>query len=564
MKLERNPWVINLLLRLVGGRQIRALKLANLTPKLTSELTLRHILRYAKDTEYGKEHKFDEILKARTGEELFERYRKYVKPNNYDDLSPYIEKQKTGLTDIIVPGKPVMYATTSGTTNEPKWIPITKRYLKSVYGKMTHCWLYNFIQHKPLTFAGSIMFVVGKDVEGYAPDGTVFGSVSGVTQRDAPFFIRKMYASVPDIFAITDYTARNYTLMRMCIERNVTLLLTPNPSTILELQNSVNEYLDDFIDDIEHGTLSNKVTVADEIRKALAPRMKPNPERAKELRYLKQKYGTILPKHYWSDLQLLSTWKCGNTQIYIDKFKDWFGNDVFHQELGYFSSECRFGLVFDGGLNSTLFPHMHYYEFVAEEDLDKPNPRFWQLYELEEGRRYCSYVTTFAGLYRYNMNDLIEAGPRYLNTPTVHMVQKINGIVSLTGEKLAERQFISAVRGAEKATGLKTRFFVGFADLAESVYRFYYEFSNHAVTQIQAQAFTHVVDDILKKENVEYQSKRDSFRLKEPTTARLVNQSYQQFKRLCLAEGMRDGQFKLNLLMQDENRHAKFKKLVLE
>ena len=32
--------------------------------------------------------------------------------------------------------------------------------------------------------------------------------------------------------------------------------------------------------------------------------------------------------------------------------------------------------------------------------------------------------------------------------------------------------------------------------------------------------------------------------------------------RTWIAEGARDGQFKLNLLLQDEKRHAKFRKLV--
>ena len=42
---------------------------------------------------------------------------------------------------------------------------------------------------------------------------------------------------------------------------------------------------------------------------------------------------------------------------------------MLHQEFGYFASECRFGLVMDDTLNSVMFPHMHYYEFVKEEDL---------------------------------------------------------------------------------------------------------------------------------------------------------------------------------------------------
>ena len=73
-----------------------------------------------------------------------------------------------------------------------------------------------------------------------------------------------------------------------------------------------------------------------------------------------------------------------------------------------------------------------------------------QLHELQKGKRYCPYVTTMAGLYRYNMNDLVEVGDFFEQTPTVHMIQKVNGIVTITGEKLHERQFIAAVREAEQ------------------------------------------------------------------------------------------------------------------
>ena len=89
-----------------------------------------------------------------------------------------VERHKHGESDLLFPGKPVMYATTSGTTSEPKWIPITETYLKNIYGKMTKVWLYNFIKNRPKVFHGSIVSIVGKKIEGYAPDGTMFGSVS--------------------------------------------------------------------------------------------------------------------------------------------------------------------------------------------------------------------------------------------------------------------------------------------------------------------------------------------------------------------------------------------------
>lgn len=554
----------NFLLGTAGGIQYLSLKKATKNPKKSSEKTLRAILEYAKDTVYGKEHHFADILKSKTPEELFKRYQEEVKINDYEDFRPYVERHKHGEPDVLFPGKPILYATTSGSTSEPKWIPITETYLKNIYGKMTKVWLFNFIKNRPKVYGGKILSIVGKVVEGYAPDGTVYGSVSGVTQRDCPGFVKKLYSNPQCVYSIADYNARYYVLMRMGIEQDVSLIVTANPSTIVELQNNVNLFYDDYVNDIEKGTLSQNIKIDPEIRAELETYLKPNPKRAAELRALKEKYGKVLPKHYWPNMQILNTWKCGNTKVYLDKFANSYPEKMLHQEFGYFSSECRFGLVLDDTLNTVLFPHFHYYEFISEDDLENPNPKFLQLYELEQGKRYCPYVTTFAGLYRYNMNDLVEVGPNFQNTPTVHMIQKVNGIVTITGEKLYEQQFIQAVRKAEQQTGLATRFFIGFADLELSTYQFYYEFADQNTTQEQAEEFTKAVDAILKETNIEYKAKRDSLRLKDPLTHRLVQESFEKFKARCLAEGSRDGQFKLMLLMQDEKRHAKFKDLVKE
>ena len=91
-----------------------------------------------------------------------------------------------------------------------------------------------------------------------------------------------------------------------------------------------------------------------------------------------------------------------------------------------------------------------------------------------------------------------------------------------------------------------------------------YEFAEPTTTQEQAEAFTRVVDEVLKEMNIEYKAKRDSFRLKDPDTKRMVPQSFEQFKARCIAEGARDGQFKLQLLMQDDTRHNKFLDLVVK
>ena len=555
------PWLINTALCLVGGYQRLRLNYWNRNPKHAAEKTLRDILTLSKDTVYGREHHFDRILSATNAEDLFRLYSQYVPVNDsFETLRPYVERHKNGERDILFPGKPDMYATTSGTTSQPKWVPMTHKYLKDVYGKMTHVWIWNFITHRSRIFGGHLFTTVGKELEGYAPDGTIYGAVSGVLVRDVPSIIKKHYTAPAAVMSIDDYAARNYTLMRLAMQyRDVTLWATANPSTILELLRTLNENTETMIDDIEQGTLSLNFTISDYIREQLDAYMSPQPERAQELRELLKQHGKLEPKHFWPWLQLLSTWKCGNTKIYMEKYMDQFDwSKTFYQELGYIATECRFGFSVDDTNESVLFPHFHYYEFVEESQLDKPHKQFLQIYELEKGKRYCAYVTTYSGLYRYNMNDLVEVGGKFYNTPTVHMVSKVNGIVSMTGEKLYEPQFIDAVHKAEELMQVKTKFFVGFADVRGSKYHFYYEFVDESIDQATADEFTRVVDRKLQEINNEYESKRASFRLKEPQAHILLSNAYSRFKASCLRDGFRDGQFKFNLLMQDDMRRRKF------
>ncbi len=553
---------INFLLGCVGKLAKIKLDMASKNCSKTQEKTLRSILNYAKDTEWGKKHNFTQILQSKTAKELFENWQKNVPVSDYEDLRPYVERHKHGEENLLFPGKPKMYATTSGTTKEPKWIPITNEYFNKVYSKMTHLWLYSFMMHRPKVFEGRCVSIVSKAVEGYAPDGTVYGSVSGVTQRECPEFMKKLYSAPADVFAIEDYKARYYTIMRFGLEQNVALLVVCNPSTVIELENNVNLYFEDFVNDIEKGTLSTNMKISPEIRKSLEPYFKSNPERAKELRALKEKYGTIYPKHYWPDLQVLTTWKCGNTKVYMDKYDGTFPEKMLYQEFGYFASECRTGLVMNGKDDTVLFPHMHYFEFIRQEDLDNPNPEFLQLNELEPGKRYSIYVTTWAGLYRYCMNDLVECTGFYNSIPEIQFIQKINGIISMTGEKLHERQFMTAVKEAEAETSFKTKFFVGFANVQKSLYHMYFEFENQGFSQKEADIFAKAVDEKLKEINCEYEEKRASSRIKNPVAHLLVKDAFEKFKVTCINNGARDGQFKLNLLMQDEKRQAIFNDLI--
>jgi hypothetical protein len=174
-------WLIRLALTIIGKKGLAEMEKASQDAKGVGSGFLRNLIEESKNTVYGKAHRFDEILKARSVDEFLELYAKNVPINSYEALSPYIDRHKNGEADVLFPGKPKMYGTTSGTTKEPKWIPITETYYKDVYKQMNQIWFYTLIMNKPQVFYGRTLSIVGKSVEGAAPDGTVYGSISGIS-----------------------------------------------------------------------------------------------------------------------------------------------------------------------------------------------------------------------------------------------------------------------------------------------------------------------------------------------------------------------------------------------
>ena len=83
------PWLINLMLMIVGGLETIRLRFWSRKPRHIAEKTLRDILAISRDTVYGKEHHFDRILSATNAEDLFRLYRLYVPVNNsFEALRP--------------------------------------------------------------------------------------------------------------------------------------------------------------------------------------------------------------------------------------------------------------------------------------------------------------------------------------------------------------------------------------------------------------------------------------------------------------------------------------------
>ena len=157
------------------------------------------------------------------------------------------------------------------------------------------------------------------------------------------------------------------------------------------------------------------------------------------------------------------------------------------------------------------------------------------------------FITTSGGLYRYDMNDVIEVVGSFQNVPVVVFRRKGRGMTNLTGEKLSVNQFMESISRAAAATGTNALHVKAEPDEEASRYAFKVEFESDISSEL-AQAFLKAVDDSLSDLNIEWKGKRGSGRLKAPILQVMKSGWYDRGKQELVADGKRLFQAKTILL----------------
>ena len=448
-----------------------------------------------------------------------------------------------------------MFSQTSGTTGDPKFIPVTPSCQRQ--GGMT-TWLYFARNDHPEMFAGKVITVVSPAVEGHTESGIPFGSTSGLVVRELPKIVQSTYAVPYEVFEIDDYDAEYYALLRFGMVENVSFLGTANPSSVLMLAEMGDRLADQLIRDIRDGTLGEEFDIKASLREILAPQLRPDPERAKQLEeFRKMRGGKLVPADYWPQLALIGCWKGGTVSSYVERFPEWYDPDgkgmIPVRDMGFLASEARMSIpVSDNGAGGVLTVHMNFFEFVPVEEVEaKPdNPEQWAtlgVHELEVGQEYHVIITTTGGLYRYDINDVIEVVDHWHGAPVVVFRRKGRGMTNLTGEKVCVNHLIEAVEKAAGANGLNAAHFKAEPDGDESRYVFKVEFEQSPSEDV-ARKFLDAVDGALGDCNIEWKSKRNSKRLKDPVLQVMKSGWYERGKQKLVADGKRLFQSKTILL----------------
>ncbi|XP_071820153.1 uncharacterized protein [Apostichopus japonicus] len=106
----------------------------------------------------------------------------------------------------------------------------------------------------------------------------------------------------------------------------------------------------------------------------------------------------------------------------------------------YISSEAFMGLNLwpfeDGTSEYALNLTENVFEFIKEEDMDKPNPKTYFVDEVEVGQKYELVLSQKYGFYRYRFGDLVKVTGFYQNSPKISFLYRKASILNLVGEKV--------------------------------------------------------------------------------------------------------------------------------
>lgn len=471
--------------------------------KGTQEEILLDIIRRNEECEIGKKYGFSEIKSV-------EEFRKKVPLTEWTEYEPLSEGAQKGLSDQSFCGKPELFIVTSGTTGNAKLLPESKMgsMAKAATSRLRKIQL---IQKTPEIFSGSILPLSNSASIGTTECGIPFGSASGITLMNTPQEVRDLTAYPLEILKIEDQDALDYALMRFALEHNVTAIIGNNAGRMEKLIKFIRENSDTIIEDIENGTLNDNIPVKNEIRSDISSWLKPNPERAAELRNILKEKEILSPVDYWPNLIVFSCWLSGSVGRYLKAVKDDLPQGVKFMDCGYGASEGKFNIPStEGEPAGVLSITAGFFEFEPVEG-DK---ELLLAHELKDGASYKLILTTYSGLYRYDMHDVVKVKGFTGTAPNIFFESKTKDIGNICGEKLSARSIISAVENVSKTAGCDVKHFSAVTDMDNFRYDFCIEPEEGA--SYPEKEFISMLDDELKKNAIVFRVMREQEMLRSP------------------------------------------------
>ena len=462
----------------------------------TQEKILLEILKTNKNTEYLKIFETEsQILNAENEKELIEKFQNKIPIVNYEDIKEFVEREKSGESNVLLSDKIKLFELTSGSTSNVKYIPYTKKFLKS-YMNGVFSWIYNLYQNNKRLFLGSSYWSVSPILkrEAVTSGGIRVGIEDDTSYFDkvSAFFLNKLFTvpkEIKNTQNMEDFLL--ITAVFLLLSENLTMISVWSPSFLMILLDFIeknhkvicqivksedlgteffadknlgnkkyfqiiqkkyrklwkknrSKFLINYFEKYEKNILSKN----DKTQNLEITEKNNENEIMAENKNLETKSGNKIVENFvdysviWEKLSLVSCWADSDSYEIFIKLKEKLNPNkkninLKFQGKGLMSTECIVSFPLENVKNGSVAAYnSFFYEFiqVSDDKLENRSPKL--LDELELGERYCVVVTTNAGLYRYNTNDIVEVTGFYHKIPIVKFVGRINNFSDIVGEKL--------------------------------------------------------------------------------------------------------------------------------
>jgi hypothetical protein len=381
----------------------RTARLALSDPVAVQERTLRSLLRRARRTRFGRDHRFGAIGTV-------EEFQKAVPLRTYEELwRQYLRDQYPIFDNLTWPGRIPYLALTSGTTQgATKYIPISREMLAS-NKKAAQTMVAYHLASRPDSrlFRGRLFFLGGStDLERPAPDVRQ-GDLSGIAALEVTDLLRPYTFPPLDLALEPNWDRKLALLAERSLDEPITLV-GGVPSWLLAL---FQRLLD----------LSGKATMAEvwpTLEVVIHGGVKFDPYR--------EAFAQVLGS---PRVRLQETYPCSEGFIA-------FGDPA--------TSLLR--LVYDHGL---------FYEFVPIDELESARPTRHWLGNVQAGVNYAIVVSTCAGMWAHVIGDTIRF--ESLDPPLLTFTGRTKYSLSAFGEHLINEEVEGAIAAASSATGASVR-----------------------------------------------------------------------------------------------------------
>lgn len=155
-------------------------------PGGTQKRLLMDLMRRNAGTEYGQRYGFSSV-------KTVQDYRRQVPLITYESIKGDMTRVTQGARNVFTAEDPVMFAQTSGTTGDPKFIPVTPSDQGQAHSDQMRTWLYTARRDHPTIFDGKVVSLVSPAIEGHTPSGLPFGSTSGHIYKHMSAVVKRVY-----------------------------------------------------------------------------------------------------------------------------------------------------------------------------------------------------------------------------------------------------------------------------------------------------------------------------------------------------------------------------------